>query len=154
MSSPRASLDALRALSALFLLRVLRPALFMVAVLMIAGYTLTIMLTLSFSSWWLLLLFVLIPLTLMFLVLGTVVWFLLQRILPRKLSSQERSRLNGFTEQLFAIAEKTKTPYPILLFLVAKDVVRGKESSFLRGLIGDSRTLMKDFGDIQALFRK
>lgn len=154
MPSPRASLDALRALSALFLLRVLRPALFMITVLMVAGYVLTIMLTLSFSSWWLLLLFILIPLTLIFLVVGAVLWFLLQRILPRKLSSEERSRLNGFTERLFAIAEKTKTPYPILLFLVAKDVVRGKESAFLRGLIGDSKALMKEFSDIQALFRK
>lgn len=154
MSSPRASLDVLRALSALFLLRLLRPALFMITVLMVAGYTLTIMLTLSFSGWWLLLLLVLIPLTLIFLVLGTVLWFLLQRILPRKLSSLERSQLSDFTEQLFAIAEKTRTPYPILLFLIAKDVVRGRESSFLRGLIGDSRTLMKDFETVQRLFRQ
>lgn len=154
MPNPKASLDTLRALSALFLLRILRPVLFMVTLLTIAGYILTIMLSLSFSGWWLLLLLVLVPFTVVFLLIGLVLWLLLQRLLPRKLTSRERSQLNGFTEQLFTIAEKTKTPYPILLFLVGKDVLRGKESSYLRGLIGDSRSLLKEFSDVQALFQK
>lgn len=153
MPSPKASFAALRALSALFLLRVLQPVLIMLAILTVAGYALMIMLTLSFSSWWLLLLILFIPLTLVFLVSGGILWLLLQRLLPRKLTASERSRLNAFTGQLFSLAERTKTPYPILLFLVAKDVLRGRESSFLRGMIGDSKTLMKEFDDIQALFR-
>ena len=37
---------------------------------------------------------------------------------------------------------------------LGKDVLRGKESSYLRGIIGDSRSLLKEFSDVQALFQK
>ena len=153
MLNPKASVDTLRALSALFLLRVLKPVAVMLAIILAASYALTVMLVLSFTAWWLLLLLLLVPLTVIVLVIGSVLWYLLHRILPRQLSAAERDQLNGFTDKLFAVAEKTKTPYPILLFLVAKDVIRGKESSFLRGLISDSKSLMKELGEIQRLFR-
>lgn len=153
MRSVAGSVGALRALSALFLLRALRPVSVIAAVLLVAAYALTIMLSLSFSGWWLLLLIGLVPVTVVVAVISVVLFFLLRRLLPRKLSSPERVRLHAFTDKLFSIAEKTRTPYPILLFLVAKDVLRGRESSFLTGMIGDSRTLVREFSDIQALFR-
>lgn len=154
MPSPKASLNALRALSRLFLLRVLRPALLMITILLVAGYALTLMLTLSFSGWWLLLLILLVPLTLIFLILGLVSWFLLQRLLPRKLSASEHTQLTDFTEKLFAVTERAKTPYPVLVFLVAKDVMRGKEVSFFHGIIGSSQSLVKEFAAIQRLFEE
>ncbi len=154
MPDPRASLDAFRALSALFLLRILQPALVMSVIILIALYTLTILLALTFSTWWLLALFVLVPLTVFLLVAGYVLWYLLHKLLPRKLTSRERTKLHKFTETLWSVAEQVRLPYPVLLFLVAKDVLRGKESKFLRRLIGDSRDLMKEFGEIQAFFRQ
>lgn len=153
MPDPRASLHALRALSALFLYKILYPALFMIVIVMVALYVLTVLLTLTFSSWWLLLLVILIPLTIVFLVTGFILWFLLQKLLPRRLSKHERQQINRFTDKLFTIAERARLPYPVLLFLVGKDVIRGKESRFLSELIGDSRGLMKEFEEIQGLFR-
>lgn len=154
MADPRASLDALRALGVLFLLRILHPALVMIAIALIALYALTIFLALSFSNWWLLVLVILIPLTIFVLAGGYILWHLLHKLLPRKLSANERSKLHKFTETLWGVSEQVRLPYPVLLFLVAKDVLRGKESKFLRKIIGDSRDLMREFSEIQALFQK
>lgn len=154
MPDPRASIGTLRALSALFLFKILHPALVMIAIVLIALYTLTILLTLTFSNWWLLTLTVLIPITILILICGYIVWYLLHKLLPRKLSSEEQAKLHKFTDKLWGVAEQVRLPYPVLLFLVAKDVLRGKESKFLRKIIGDSHDLMKEFGEIQDLFRK
>ena len=154
MPDPRASIGALRALSALFLYRILQPVLVMTAILLIALYTSTILLTLTFSDWWLLTLVVLVPLTAIILICGYIVWYLLHKLLPRRLSADERVKLRKFTDKLWGVAEQVRLPYPVLLFLVAKDVLRGKESKFLRKIIGDSRDLMREFEEIQSLFRK
>lgn len=154
MPDPRASLDAFRALSALFLLRILHPTIVMIGIVLAALYTLTIFLTLSFSNWWLLTFVILIPLTAVILIGGYILLHLLHKLLPRKLSPAERAKLQKFTETLWGVAEQARLPYPVLLFLVAKDVLRGKESKFLRKLVGDSRGLMKEFGEIQSLFQK
>ena len=154
MPDPRASIGALRALSALFFFKILHPTLVMIAVILIALYTSTILLALTFSNWWLLALVVLVPLTVIILIVGYILWYLLHKLLPRKLSSDERAKLHKFTDKLWSVAEQVRLPYPVLLFLVAKDVLRGKESKFLRKIIGDSRDLMREFDDIQDLFRK
>lgn len=154
MPNPRISLSALRALSALFFYKVINPVLVMVVIIMVALYTLTVMLALTFSEWWLLILVILVPLTVFFLVVSFVLHYLLRRLLPRKLEAHERVKLNQFTDRVWDVAERARLPYPVLLFLVAKDVVRGKESKFLSKIIGDSRELMKEFEEIQELFRK
>lgn len=154
MPSPRASLGALRALSALFFFKILHPVLIMTIIILAALYTLTILLTLTFSPWWLLSLILLIPLTSVVLIGGYILWYLLHKLLPRKLAAHERSKLNRFTEKLWTVSEKARLPYPVLLFLVAKDVLRGKESEFLRKIIGDSRELMRELTEIQKLFEK
>jgi hypothetical protein len=154
MPSPLASLNTLRALGALFLYRALHPVLFMIVIVMVALYVSTALLALSFSSWWWLLLIVLVPITIVLTLLGYVMWFLLQRLLPRKLSSDERYRLNAFTGKLLSIAERARLPYPVLVVLVGKDVIRGKESRFLSSVIGDSKALTKEFGEIREMFEK
>lgn len=156
MSAPNTnvSVRALRALSALVLHRMLKPALFMIVIILSAFYVLTILLTLSFSAWWLLILILLLPLTLVLLILGYVMWFLLQKLLPRKLSTTERNRLDAFIEKISDIADRIKLPYPVMILLVVKDVIRGKESKFIRGIIGDSKELTAEFGEIQELFKE
>lgn len=154
MAEVNASLSALRALSALLLRRMLKPVVFLIGIFLVAALALTVMLSLSFSQWWLLLLVLLIPISLLFLLLGIGLHVLLQKLLPRKLSVGERTQINDFTEKIFSIAERTRTPYPVIIFLIAKDLLRGKESKFVSQLLGDSRSLMTEFDDIQALFKK
>lgn len=148
------SISALRALSALFLYRALQPILVMSLILLGAAFVTMVLLALSFSNWWWLLLLLLLPLTFVFVVLCYMMWHALSKLLPRKLSTDERERLRDFNDKLFRIADRGRLPYFVLVFLVAKDVVRGKESQFLNNLIGDSQALTQEFGDIQGLFKK
>lgn len=150
----QATFSTLRAVSALVLKRLIQPIVFMIVILLTAGYVSTALLALSFSGWWWLLLLILAPLTLFFGLIVYVLRFFLQRLLPRKLSQNERQKINEFTDKLFRVAEHTSTPYPVLLFLIGKDVIRGRESVFLRNLIGDSKTITKDFEDVQTLFKR
>jgi len=150
----KTSIAAMRAISALLLQRFLYPIMFMIIILTVAAYVATILLSLSFSAWWWLLLIILVPTSLLFFATGYVAWFLIQQLVPRKLTSSERKRLKGFIDKLFDLAERTRTPYPVLLFLVAKDAIQGKGSSFVGNLIGDSRDAVREFNDIQAMFRE
>lgn len=152
MVSLRRTTSALRALSALFLYRALQPVLVMSVILLVAAYVTMILLALSFSGWWWLLLILLLPLALVFVVLCYLMWFTIQKLMPRKLAPAEREQLQDFIEKLFSIADRGTLPYPVLLFLVAKDVIRGRESRFLSTLIGDSKALTHEFGEIQDLF--
>lgn len=146
-------MNVMRVLSALLLKRLLRPVLIILVITGVALYVLTAFLALSFSAWWWLLLLIFIPVTVFLGLLVYLLWFLFGKLLPRKLSKPEQQKLNGFIETLFSLAERSKTPYPILLFLIAKDVIRGKESSFLRDLIGDSKKVTQEFEQIRTLFR-
>lgn len=153
MVSLRRSMSALRALSALFLHRALQPVLVMSVILLVAAFVTMILLALSFSGWWWLLLIVLLPLTFIFVVLCYLMWFTIQRLMPRRLTHEEQAQLHDFIEKLFGIADRSSLPYPVILFLVGKDVIRGRECDFLNTLIGDSKTLTQEFSDIQDLFR-
>lgn len=152
MVNPQASINALRAISALSLRRLLQPAAVMFAVLLGAGYVLTILLVIVFSPWWLLLLLVLLPWTLVGLAVVIAIRTVLKRLMPRRLSREEHLRLKQFVQDLVGVADRSRTPYPVMLFLIAKDVIRGRESEFLRSLIGDSKNLFHDFGAIQKMF--
>ncbi len=146
-------MNVMRILSALLLKRLLKPVLVIMAIVGLALYALTVFLALSFSSWWLLSLVVLVPVTVFLLLIASLLWYLLGKLAPKKLSKFEQQKVNSFIDTLFSLAERSKTPYPILLFLIAKDVIRGKESSFLRGLIGDSKKVTGEFEEIRKLLR-
>lgn len=152
MVSLRRSTSALRALSALFLYRALQPVLIMSVILLAAAFVTMILLALSFSNWWWLLLILLLPLTLVFVILCYLMWSMIQKLMPRKLTPNEREQLQNFIGKLFGIADRGSLPYPVLLFLVGKDVIRGRESRFINTLIGNSKALTHEFSDIQELF--
>lgn len=154
MANISSSVAALRALSALLLKKLLQPIMVLVVIVVASVYLLTIFLALSFSDWWWLLLVIWLPLTMMLLAVGYVIWFLVETLLPKKLSKTEKKTISDYTDKLVNLAEKSRTPYPVILFLIAKDVVRGKESAFLSGMIGDSKSLVRGFTDVQEIFKK
>lgn len=153
MPSSRSSLRTLRAISTLFLFRILKPVVFMTVIVLSAAYVLIILLSVAFSAWWLLLLIILLPLTLLVVIGGLLLNFLLQRLVPRKLSTKEKGRINTFLDKLERVAENARLPYPVLVFLVAKDVIRKRESKFLAEMIGDTKGMMAELGEIERLFR-
>lgn len=153
MLNSRSSLRTLRAISTLFLSRILKPVAFMTVIVLGAAYVLMILLSVAFSSWWLLLLIILVPLTAVAVVGTIALRFILRQLLPRRLSPDEKGRINAFLDKLERVAENAKLPYPVLVFLVAKDVIRKRESKFLAEMIGDTKGMMTELGEIERLFR-
>lgn len=145
-------LASFRAITAEYVLSLLRPAAFVTfglygALLVLIGY-----LAWSLSPWWWLFA---VPFTLLVIVLSAIfglLYVVARRLEPRHLEHQERRQIKAFTKKLLRISENSRTPYPLILLLIAKDVIRGRESRFLRDLIDDSQSLLGDFRAIQQLF--
>jgi ABC-type multidrug transport system fused ATPase/permease subunit len=152
MNTPT-SFQALRAISALVLKRMAKPVIILGSIVLIACILITAFLALSFSNWWWLLLLLFLPLAILFSLIVYVLSFFVQQLLPRKLSKDEEKKLHQFTEKIFGLVENTRTPYPILLMLVGKDVIRGRESTFISGVIDNTKSAKNDFDDIKRLFQ-
>lgn len=105
------------------------------------------------SSWWLLGLVVIIPLGIACLVIGLVLWFLAKRLEPRALTDSERQHIRDFTGKIMRLVEVRATPPPVIVFLIAKDVIRGRRSGYVEGLLKDSGSLKGDFERIVGMFR-
>ena len=50
------------------------------------------------------------------------------------------------------VAEVRATPLPWMFVLIAKDVIRGKNSSYLETVVNDTTSLKQTFLNIRALF--
>lgn len=148
-----ATIKALRAVTAVYFRRLLRWALLLAAVFGVMLWALILYLGTNLSGWWLLPLVVILPFTIAVATIATGLWLLSGKLLPRQLTREETRLIQGFSDKLVGLTGAAKLPYPVALFLVAKDVLRRRESGFLRNAIDDSRTLKTDFIAIQDLFR-
>lgn len=101
------------------------------------------------DPWWLVLLALLLPLALAVSVIGGILWLATGRLAPRKMSRNEQKQLTAFSDKILGVVERVKVPYPVLIVLTAKDVLRGKESTFLKNIIEDSKSLKTDFAELQ-----
>lgn len=146
-------IQALRAITFTTFRALFIPAAWIVGGSLVVLVILDILLAVMYSTWWLLFLIILIPLVLLALVIGAILWAIARRMAPRALSPEERRCITTFTDKLKRIAEARATPLPIIVILIAKDVVRGKKSDYLENMINDSTTLKQDFMEITALFR-
>lgn len=144
---------AIRALTATVFQRVYRPVAWVIGGILCLLLVFTIWLSTTVSSWWWLLLILLIPLVIIVILVGIVLWILSQRLLPRRLERTERVSIERFADKvIMRIAEVRATPPPVLVFFIAKDVIRGKKSTYLEGIIEDSTSLKQDFLEIRNLF--
>ena len=146
------TVQALRAITALYAQGILKFLLLIIGGLLIVLYALVIVFTTQFSIWWLLLLLILVPVTVITITITIILWLGTKRLLPRQLTKQERDEITQFTDRINGLVERARTPYPIALVLVAKDVIRGKESTFLRRLINDSGSIKSDFAAVKRIF--
>ena len=146
------SILALRAISAVTLRRILLPVLCVAGVILLLFYALVLYLTSQVDVWWILLLVILLPLTLVVLLVGTALWLASGKLFPASYDKRYKKQITAFTDKIMGLVEHSKTPYPIHLFLIGKDIIRGKESSHLKGMIGDSGSLKRDFDEIRKLF--
>ena len=140
-----ANMLALRAITAEFGRRIF------VKIGVIAGAVLAVLLVgivalaVLVSHWWLLTLLVLVPVG----VVGGVILLLLRHALanitPRKLSTEEKSAARRITDTITGYTEKVGTPLPVLAVQVGKDILRQRESTYVKGIIDETKTLRNDF---------
>ena len=143
---------ALRAITATVFQRVYRPFAWVIGGIFLIMYLLIIWLALAVSPWWWIGLAVLAPLTIIVGVVMFVLWTLSNRLQPRRLQKHERQSIQRFTDRILRVAEVRATPVPILVALIAKDVIRDKKSTFIEETINDTTGLKQDFAAIRDLF--
>lgn len=143
---------ALRAITATVFQRVYRPVVWVVSTLLVVIFVIVVLLAALYSTWWLVALLIIIPLGLVFVLIATVLWIASKKLLPRSIDRAERKQITEFSDKIMRVVEVRATPFPVMAAFIAKDIVRGKKSSYIEGIIDDSKTLKSDFTAIKALF--
>jgi hypothetical protein len=143
---------ALRAITATVFQRVYRPVVWVVSALLVVIFVIVVLLAAIYSPWWLVALLIIIPLGLVFTLIATVLWIASKKLLPRSIDRTEHKQITEFSDKIMRVVEVRATPFPVMAAFIAKDIVRGKKSSYIEGIIDDSKTLKSDFTAIKALF--
>ncbi len=147
------AIKTLRAVTAVFFMNQLKPLITIVA--LVAGLLIVAVLALAVlvDAWWLLIFIVLIPLALGLLIIGLVLWFACQRLLPRKLTKEERVATSSFVSEVEEIVGHVRGGMPGLMYQIAKDLLFSRGSLPLQQIINNSRNLHGDFASLQQLFK-
>lgn len=143
---------ALRAITATVFQRVYRPLVWIIGGILTLLCVSIIALMYYATPWWGIAFIILIPIILLFGTVSIILWLLSQRLLPRRLMHSERQQILEFSDKLLRVAELRATPLPVIVGLIAKDLIRGKKSSYLEGIIADSGSLKSEFTKIRDLF--
>ena len=148
-----ASFLALRAITGVTFRRILLLASTFTGLAFSILWILLILLASTVSTWWWIGAIILVPLTITVAVIGMVLFILANRLIPRKMTREERTKVHKFTSTLLGLAEVRATPWPLLAFLIGKDIIRGRSSSYIESTINDAKGLRTQFDAIRQLFR-
>ncbi len=140
---------ALRAITAVYFRRLLVIAAGLSGVTSVILLLLTAVLALNLSPWWWLLLVIILPLIVVIASVIGVLWITTNRLLPRQLSRTEIKSISAFTGKLFGVVEQIHLPYPVLLVLIGKDIIKGKPNKILQDTVENSRLLRKEYTEIK-----
>jgi predicted membrane protein len=142
---------AVRAITAVFFQRILKWVISIALTLLVISFLLTAYLAVTFSVYWWLLLIVIWPFCIIVLLVAAGLWIATSRLQSRHFTKNERRQIRAFTDKIFGITENAQMPYPLLLFMVGKDIIRGRRSSFIENTIRDSGSLKGDFEEIRRM---
>jgi len=142
---------AIRAVTAEFARQFVQPFLWL-GIAIIAGVLILIaVLAFTLSQWWWL---AAIPVFLLGCV-GGVLWLVIRFILSNlspHLDSQQKAATIQFTTKLQFAIETLRTPYPLIIFYVIRDIVLRRDTGFLGEVAQHSKTLKPDFETLRKLF--
>ncbi len=147
-----ASIQAVRAITGVTFQRLLLIAAVIGGIVLVVLWALTITLATSVNSLFWLFLILIVPVTLLALVLFFVLKALGRKVVPRHLTTAQRTAARGFSNKLLGLVDTLGTPPAFALLLIAKDVVRRRPSSYIEGAIANSSTLQRDFRELKELF--
>lgn len=105
----------------------------------------------TLNAWWWLLAVPVIILTVLGLFLLLVVRAIIKELRP-DLSSSQSTAVANFVNKLERVAENLQKPMFIIVFHVARDIIRPHKKTFIQNVAEDSTTLHKDFVELQRNF--
>ena len=146
------TVQAARAITGTTFQRIFKPVAWLITAVLAIVYTLIIIASIKISLWWLVFLIILVPFTLIALVLGWLLWQIASRITPRKLNKTEKFQINQFVDSLLGIWEIKSTPMPIVAFMIGKDLLRRRNSTYIDSIVNNSQSLKTNFSQIAKLF--
>ncbi|MBC7764180.1 hypothetical protein H7Y29_00535 [Microbacteriaceae bacterium] len=148
------SISAVRALTSVTFQQMLKPASWIAFVVFLLLHIIVLYVAFNVSAWWLLLLAVIIPVMLIVCGILAAFWYLARRLMPRPLLPSEAATVSTMVGKVFRLLEARSTPLPIIMFFIAKDVMRGKGSSYLETIITDGKGLKDDFASVKSIFEQ
>lgn len=146
------TVKAVRAIATLFARRIFLPVAItagVIAVILIVAMVWLI----TIDLWWLLLAIPVFLLILAALIVGTIVWVIIQLVTPKQTKTQ-RVHVASFVDKMQRVSEIVATPKFILLFRTIKDIVVPSKAAFVKDVATDTLSLKKDFQALQDLFRE
>ena len=142
-----------RAITAVFIRKLIRKVGVVVCSALLLLLVVFVLLGLKVSGWWLLALAVLIPVTIVTTIVIIALWYVSGRLASKKLAQEETRAVDTFTGKMLSVVERARTPLPILLALLAKDLVLGRETNVVSQTIADSKELHSEYRKLDAIFR-
>ncbi len=148
----KATIKAVRAITGVYFQRLITASAVVGGIFIIAIWALIIWLSTTVDALWGLFIFLLLPLTIASLVIYGLMMRLGGELIPRALSKDEMHKIGKLGDKVFHMTETKSTPWPYHLLIISKDVLRGKESSYIRDTLANTRSLKQDYLDIRQLF--
>ncbi len=149
--SMQPTFNAMRAITFVLFRRIFLPIAWIVGGILATVWGSIIALALLVHSSWLWAFVIIIPVTLVALAILWATWLASGRLAPKSMTRDERKFIQGFSDKVIRIAETRATPLPVIALLIAKDVARGKKSSYVESLIADTKSLKGDFEVIRRM---
>lgn len=146
------NISAARAITGVTFQRVFRPAVLFVGTFLAILYILITIAAVKISMWWLIFLIVLVPATLVIAAIAWLLWKISESVAPRKITKNEKKDINEFIDSLLGIWEVKSTPMPLVAFLIGKDLIRRRKSTYIEEIVNNSRSLKTDFAQIAKMF--
>lgn len=145
----RSKIDVLRAVMAAVSQRALTLATILGGVILTIAFLLIWALAHFASDWWWLLLILYIPLLFIGLIIWLIARFLVKRLYPRRISSEQKALLGNFTDKIQHLLETRGMGWPMFALLNIKDLLFHRELRTTKKLISDTTSLKKDLSELE-----
>ncbi|CAN5173452.1 hypothetical protein BH09PAT3_BH09PAT3_5330 [soil metagenome] len=146
----QSQITLIRAIGSEFIARKLKSTAMLIGVVMTIAVVLVLWLT-TISAWWWLLAVPVISTAILALGAYCVGMFIVKLVRPN-LTAKQKTSVHEFVDKLERVADNLQTPMFIIVFRVIRDVIRPRDTSFIRDVATDSTTLHSDFMALQRDF--
>ncbi len=148
----KASIQAVRAITGVYFKRLMTKSVITAGVILGALWALVIWLGATADPLWLWFILLLVPLTLTTLIIYRLLLSMGDALIPRPLTKRELQQITTMGDKVFSLTSAQPHPFIQRVMLVSKDVLRDKESAYIKQVVSDTESLRDDFLAIRALF--